>query len=576
MKKREVFTKVPSELLKEFLVVTLISLGFGLTMDATSFLLQFSKNAMVEGHVILSLVLISLYYIRRPLETFSNTFIRERNDIMQEHIEIVLTSRASTILLKTKSKVLHRNELQGFEEKMPSSKIIKTCKAFLESTWHKKVFFIHKGVDILSTIVMFVGLITVSKFEIEHTKLFIAIVVVSVFSEIFFTNMRMKTRNKHRDERRRARMIEEEAYQNIVQLEPINDEHASFLTDNYISASKQGFSINRNLQKKINTVRALNSMTLSIFTILVLVIKTWEVGLENANLEMLMSAISLVSIYSQFTHRIASLVDIVESYRDLNEEKKIYQNDFENIIGVYEKETENDEKENIAIKGISVPVFKVHYRTDNNSQPFELVSSSVIHVRPGDFVMLTGDTGSGKSTLIKMLTSNLHFDGFEVGFEADKDGYPKSVIHQDKVILGSNSILKEITLGKPEYDREKLFEILHALHLYEEISERSSDVLAYLDKTGIGHYSSGQVQRLALARTLLNVDDSTQIIAFDEATNNQNDEIGLRVLRYIKETYKNSVVLFATHQVAIATEVATKHLHFTHSTDEMNFQVDEV
>ena len=99
MKKREVFMKVPSELFKEFLVLTLINLGFGLAMDVASFLLQFSKNAMVEGQVILSLILISLYYIRRPLESFSTTFIRERKDIMQEHIEIVLTSRASTILL---------------------------------------------------------------------------------------------------------------------------------------------------------------------------------------------------------------------------------------------------------------------------------------------------------------------------------------------------------------------------------------------------------------------------------------------------------------------------------------------
>ena len=576
MKKREVFMKVPSELFKEFFVLTLINLGFGLAMDAASFLLQFSKNAMVAGHVVLSLVLISLYYIRRPLESFSTTFIRERNDIMHEHIEILLTSRASTVLLKTKSKVSHRNELQGFEEKMPSSKIIKTCKAFLESTWHKKVFFIQKGVDILSTLIMFVGLIVVSQFEIEHTNLFIALVVVSVFSEIFFTNMRMKTRNKHRDERRKARMIEEEAYQNIVQLEPINDEHASFLTDNYINASKAGYGINRKVQKKINIMRALDNLTLSVFTIMVLIIKTWEVGLENANLEMLVSAISLVSIYSQFTSRITSLVDIVESYRDLNEENRIYRSDFENIITVYEKETEMDEKESIAIKGISLPAFKVHYTTSNNSQPFELVSLNAIHVEPGDFVMLTGVTGSGKSTLIKMLTSNLHFDGFEVNFEADKEGYPRSVIHQDKVVLGSNSILKEITLGKPDYDREKLFDILHALHLYEEISERSNDVLHYLDTTGIGQYSSGQVQRLALARTLLNVDDTTQIIAFDEATNNQNDEIGLRVLRYIKETYKNSVVLFATHQVAIATQVATKHLHFSHSTNEMNFQVDEV
>ena len=128
MKKREVFLQIPKELLREFLSLTLITFIFGLIMDATSFLLQFSKNAMSAGNVLLSLGIICLYYMRTPIERFANTFIQVRNDIMQEHIEVCKTSRACSILLKTKGKVNHRNELQGFEEKMPSGNIFETCK----------------------------------------------------------------------------------------------------------------------------------------------------------------------------------------------------------------------------------------------------------------------------------------------------------------------------------------------------------------------------------------------------------------------------------------------------------------
>lgn len=576
MKQQEKVLKIPEELFKEFVVYTIINLGSSLMIDASSFLVQLSKNAMISGRIIISLILIALYYGRDPIARFVKAFVALKDDILHEHMNILIMSRASEILLLTKGKVQHRNELQGFEEKMPGSKVIETCRIYIERTWRNKVFFIQKGVDVVSTIILFVGLIVASKYEIENTTLFVVLVFFSIASQLFFSNARMNMKKKHRDTGRKAGMIKKEAYQNILQLEPINAQHAAFLTDNYITASQELFAVNRKIFNSSNIMLALDKLTLAVFSIVVLVIKVYEVGLESANLEMLVSAISIVSIYSQFTQRITKLVGVIEEYRDLTAERNVYQSDFEKIIVVYNQEKQKEEKRIAAIKGITIPEFKISYTTSNSSQPFELVSKEAITFKPGDFVILTGVTGSGKSTLVRILTNNLNFDGLAIKYEAEEEGHPTAVVHQDKVVLGSNSILKEITLGKPDYDKEKLFEILRALHLYEEISERTSDVLQYLDSTGIGHYSSGQVQRLALARTLLNVDVDTHILAFDEATNNQNDEVGLRVLRYIKETYPNSVILFATHQVSIGKQVATKHLNFTHSTDETNFQVVEV
>ena len=181
-----------------------------------------------------------------------------------------------------------------------------------------------------------------------------------------------------------------------------------------------------------------------------------------------------------------------------------------------------------------------------------------------------------KTTMMKMITENLHFDTAPIDTKLETVGYAKSIIHQDKFVLGSNSVLYELTFGKDDYDKAKLLEILHALHLYEEISSRTDDVLQYLNSTGSDQYSSGQKQRLALARTLLNVDETTQILAFDEATNNQNDDVALQVLKYIKATYKNCIVLFATHQTNVAKQVANRKLEFTHSTSNTSFCVDEV
>ena len=576
MNKREVFMRIPKELLKEFCLLALGNLVFSLVLDAGSFFIQFSKNAMTAGHVVLSLSLLALHYVKIPFEQFTSTFIDERRIIFDEHKDIFLSKKSAEVLLRVKGKVHHRNESQGFEEKMPSSKILQTCHAYLSLSWKRRTFFVRNGVDIISAVIMFFGLLTASTFEVEHTGVFVLLILSASLLELFFCNMRLKTRNTFRNDQRKARMITEEAKQNILHLEPISNEHALFMTENYVDASKKSYSLQRTLQKRMNFIRATSSLATSLFTLSLLALKIWEVGFENVDIITLMSAISLVTIYSQFTRRISGFIYIRDSWREICDEQKVYESDFDNIFDVYTKQTEMDDLEVTKLSRISLPTFRVHYSAKSDNRPFELVSTEEISISPGDFAVLTGTTGSGKSTLIKMLTNNLHFDGFRLNIESEHEGNTKSVLHQDRTMLGSNSILNEITLGKTDYDKEKLLHILCGLNIYQEVSEKTDDILGFLESSGIDQFSNGQVQRLALARTLMNLDDSIQIIAFDEATNNLNDEIGLMVLKFIKEMCKDKVVIFATHQTEIAFEVATMHLHFEHSENDMSYHVSKV
>ena len=92
-------------------------------------------------------------------------------------------------------------------------------------------------------------------------------------------------------------------------------------------------------------------------------------------------------------------------------------------------------------------------------------------------------------------------------------------------------------------DEEKLLYILKGLLLYEEISEKDKDVLRHLKNSSIGDNSTGQKQRLAIVRLLYNMDDTIQIIGFDEATNALNDAITLQTLNFIKEYCKNKILI---------------------------------
>lgn len=575
MKKYEVLN-VPHSLWKEYIFVTFLNFAFTLLIDASSFLMQFSKEAMINGKIVLSLALICLYYVRSPFETFSSLYLREFQEILDEHLELVINERCSNVLLKVKDKVTHRNDKLGYQEQMPSSKILKTLKMFIDRNWRKKVFFITNGINIVSSLVLFVGLILSSTLEIENTWLFVLLVILSASCEYFFSNLRMKTNNAYRNEHRKAHLAETEASQNIMQISPLNDEHAKFLTRNYVIASQKSHTIRRENSKDRRKINVLDSLAHSFFTIAVIGLKTFEVGIENTNFEALVGAIALAGVYNQFTRKITSLIYVRDDYNEIQQDINVYQPDFENINTIYERECKKDKLQPAKIISLTVPQFKVSYSSDDSSKHFELSASKPLTFYPGDFVTLTGVTGSGKSTLMKMITDNIHFDGVEIDINLETVGYAKAIIHQDKLILGSNSVLYELTFGKDDYDKAKLLEILHALHLYEEISDRTGNVLQYLSSTGTDQYSSGQKQRLALARTLLNVDETTQIVAFDEVTNNQNDDVALQVLQYIKNTYKNCIVLFATHQVSVANQVANRKLEFTRSANNTSFCVDEI
>ena len=58
------------------------------------------------------------------------------------------------------------------------------------------------------------------------------------------------------------------------------------------------------------------------------------------------------------------------------------------------------------------------------------------------------------------------------------------------------------------------------------------------------------------------MDNTIQIIGFDEATNALNDAITLQTLHFIKEYCKNKILLIATHQVELGETVANKKLEF--------------
>ncbi|MBD79582.1 MAG: phosphonate ABC transporter ATP-binding protein [Crocinitomicaceae bacterium] len=178
-----------------------------------------------------------------------------------------------------------------------------------------------------------------------------------------------------------------------------------------------------------------------------------------------------------------------------------------------------------------------------------------IKIQKGEFVYLIGETGSGKSSLLKTLYAELKFEegeGIVADFELhnlkrSKIPYLRrslGIVFQDFQLMTDRSVEKnlEFVLKATGWKNKK------------EIKNRIDEVLEMVGLHTKGfkmthQLSGGEQQRVAIARSLLNDPD---LILADEPTGNLDPETSLRILNLlINISQKGTAVLMATHDYSL-------------------------
>lgn len=185
-------------------------------------------------------------------------------------------------------------------------------------------------------------------------------------------------------------------------------------------------------------------------------------------------------------------------------------------------------------------------------QQKHLVLSNVnLQIDRGEFVFLIGQTGSGKSSLLKVIYGDLHIasgEGHSGGYDlkklTDKDipflRRKLGIVFQDFQLLTDRTV------------EENLRFVMHATGWKEKglIADRIRDVL---EKVGLRskvkkmphELSGGEQQRVVIARALLN---DPEIILADEPTGNLDPDTSEEIMLLLKEISRSGTsVLMATH-----------------------------
>ena len=171
----------------------------------------------------------------------------------------------------------------------------------------------------------------------------------------------------------------------------------------------------------------------------------------------------------------------------------------------------------------------------------------------GSFVGVVGSSGSGKSTMLKLLTrlyepeeGVIRIDGNDI---SKVDLYSLraqiGVVPQDSLLF-DGSVLSNIALTRPDAGFEEVVLASQVACAHEFIEAMPAGYNSSVGERGAG-MSGGQRQRMAIARMILR---RPRLLVLDEATSALDVDTERRLTANLMELYKESTVFFITHRLA--------------------------
>ncbi|WP_127160737.1 cell division ATP-binding protein FtsE [Veillonella sp. VA137] len=191
----------------------------------------------------------------------------------------------------------------------------------------------------------------------------------------------------------------------------------------------------------------------------------------------------------------------------------------------------------------------VHKVYDNGSIALEDVS---IHIEKGEFVLVCGHSGAGKSTFIKLLSHEVTPDSGTVivndvdvtRIKSSKVPYLRrklGIVFQDFRLLPSKTVFENIAFAlevieeKPKVIQEKVYNVLELVGLSDKANDLPQDL------------SGGEQQRVAIARAIVN---KPLVLIADEPTGNLDPQTSRDISDLFKAINNSgTTVVMVTHDM---------------------------
>lgn len=201
----------------------------------------------------------------------------------------------------------------------------------------------------------------------------------------------------------------------------------------------------------------------------------------------------------------------------------------------------------------------VTYKYEDGTK--NVISNLSFDFRPGSCTAILGETGAGKTTLVRMLLALMKPKEGRIVLYNDMEEHTLSprmrcnfvYVPQGNTLM-SGTIRENLRLGKPSATDEEMKEAL-LMSCADFVFSLPDGLSTKCGEQG-GGLSEGQAQRIAIARALLR---DKHIMVFDEATSALDGDTECRLLGNILDNNSRTVI-FITHRPAVL-QYCNEQLH---------------
>lgn len=181
------------------------------------------------------------------------------------------------------------------------------------------------------------------------------------------------------------------------------------------------------------------------------------------------------------------------------------------------------------------------------------LKSVKLSIRKGDFLFITGPSGAGKTTLMRVLSNEIPKE-FLKGRVVFKEGIKTAEVYQDLKFLSDFTLRENLDLA---YDTERFSN-------YTQFSRELDQLSSFLSLKGaldskITELNRGSVQKAAVVRALLSKPD---VLCADEPTCSldwESTSAIYEILKYYNKK-KNLTIVWTTHSQKLVERFSEKNI----------------
>ena len=193
----------------------------------------------------------------------------------------------------------------------------------------------------------------------------------------------------------------------------------------------------------------------------------------------------------------------------------------------------------------------------------ELFTDVSFQIEKGEFVFLIGESGTGKTTLLRMINMEVFPQTGEIvvyGFNSQNIKKPEipvlrrkiGFVFQDYKLLDDRDVFENVALPlylsgmKPDMIKKKVYNILNEVGVFDSYKKMPHEL------------SGGEQQRVSIARAMVN---EPYILIADEPTGNLDPFVSFEIIKLLLNiNYKGTAVFIATHNYDIVRRLKSKRL----------------